>query len=148
MTESRARRVYWLLPIALIGLALVAVGCGDDDDSATTSATAEATTAGGPLTIETVQANLEAAGYTVEEETSEPLIRRDDGEIVQPDAKLVVTGGDLTDDVSVYSLGSPEDVAAMEAFVAGSDVSLVIDPIFIQSAAAGEAQTVADAAQG
>ena len=156
--RDRPRRA----PFALAAIAAVLVGgCGGDDDE-TTAATTTSTTAPtgatgatgttgetGSVTIDDAQANLEAAGYTVKLEQSEPLIRRDDGVVVQPLEKLIVTGGDLASgsDVSVYSLESQKDVEAMEDF-AGGGKSLVVGKLFFQSAEAGEAESIADAAQG
>ena len=158
--RDRLRRAPFALA-AIAGAAVLVGGCGGDDDE-TTVATTTSTTAStgatgatgttgesGSVTIDDAQANLEAAGYTVKLEQSEPLIRRDDGGVVQPLEKLIVTGGDLASgsDVSVYSLESQKDVVAMEDF-AGGDKSLVVGKLFFQSAEAGEAETIADAAQG
>jgi hypothetical protein len=138
-----------------LGLGILLGGCGGDDDDdggSTTSAKpaqADKPAQAGPVAFEDVKPNLEAAGYTVKEESPEPLIRRDDGGVVTPKAKLEVTGGDLPagSEVSVYSLSSPEDVAAMKEF-AGGGVSVVEGSTFFQSAEAGEAQTVAEATRG
>lgn len=138
--SKRDRRSWWLL---LLAAGLVASGCGGDDDS-TGGETSAATTAAGSETLADVQSALSSAGYTVEESEPEALLRRDDGEIVQPDGKLDVSGNDLTGRVSVYSLASTKDVEAMAAF-AGGDVSLVRGSFFFQSEEPGEALTVADA---
>ena len=147
-----SRIVVVLLAFAL---AFAACGGGDDDDdggggsSGGTTSSAEESADAGPLSFEDVQPNLEAAGYTVEEEPPEPLVRRDDGGIVTPEEKLVVSGGELPagTDVSVYSLGSQRDVAAVED-LAGGGVSLVEGSIFFQAAEPGSAETVAEAARG
>jgi hypothetical protein len=160
--RDRLRRAPFALA-AIAGAAVLVGGCGGDDDettvatttttstTASTGATGATGTTGeaGSVAIDDAQANLEAAGYTVKLEQSEPLIRRDDGGVVQPLEKLIVTGGDLASgsDVSVYSLESQKDVEAMEDF-AGGDMSLVVGKLFFQSAEAGEAEAIADAAQG
>jgi hypothetical protein len=158
--RDRLRRAPFALA-TIAGAAMLVGGCGGDDDETTTATTTSTTPATGAtgatgttgetgsVTFDDAQANLEAAGYTVKLEQSEPLIRRDDGGVVQPLEKLIVTGGDLASgsDVSVYSLESQKDVDAMEDF-AGGDKSLVVGKLFFQSAEDGEAETIADASQG
>ena len=138
-----------LLPLFLLLCVAVAipfalVACGDDDEGGDSGSSAEPA-ASGPLEFGDIQPNLEEAGYTVATEPPEPLIRRPDGGIVIPDAKLVVTGGDIPSgsDVSVYDLASPKDVAAMEDF-AGGDVSVVEGTTFFQAVEPGLAQQIAD----
>lgn len=153
MVASRAHRN---VAPALVGIVVVLVtfgialgGCGGDDDNGGSTSPAEKPAQAGPFPFEDVKPTLEAAGYTVKEEPPEPLIRRDDGGVVTPKEKLVVTGGDLPagSDVSVYSLSSPRDVAAMKEF-AGGGVSHVEGSIFFQSSETGEAEMVAEAARG
>ena len=143
---GRAAGVGAALAAAL--LALLLLGCGDGDETGSSSEEAPAAEAEEPAAepkdLDGLAANLEEAGYTVKSAEPEPLIRRDDGEIVQPEEKIDVTGGDLTGDgASVYALGSSKDVAALEAF-AGGDVSLVRGDYYFQSSAPGDAQRVAD----
>lgn len=148
--KARSSAVAAVLLAAVLALFLVA--CGDSDETGSSSEEAPAAeetaaeeTAAEPKDLDAVGTNLEAAGYTVKSAEPEPLIRRDDGGIVQPEEKIDVTGGDLTGDgASVYALGSSKDVAALEAF-AGGDVSLVRGDYFFQSSAPGDAQRVADA---
>ena len=143
--KARSSAVAAVLLAAVLALFLVACGDSDETGSSSEEAPAAEETAAEPKDLDAVGTNLEAAGYTVKSAEPEPLIRRDDGEIVQPEEKIDVTGGDLTGDgASVYALGSSKDVAALEAF-AGGDVSLVRGDYFFQSSAPGDAQRVADA---
>jgi hypothetical protein len=153
MAVSRTHRNLRLallgIVAVLVGLGVALGGCGGDDDEGGSTTSAAGPAQAEPAAFEDVKPNLEAAGYTVKEESPEPLIRREDGGVVTPEEKLVVTGGELPagSDVSVYSLSSPKDVAALKDF-AGGGVSVVEGSVFYQSSEAGEAEAVAEAARG
>ena len=121
------------------------MACGGDDDGGNAGDGTEP--AGGPLVFSDIQPALEEAGYTVAKETPEALIRRPDGGIVIPAAKLIVSGNGIPAgaNVSVYDLATPKDVAAMKNF-AGGEVSVVEGTTLFQAAEPGLAQQVADAA--
>ena len=144
MTRSRRSRAAAVICVAL-GASLALIACGDDGGSAAGGSAEPSGT--GPLAFSDIQPALEDAGYKVAKETPEALIRRPDGGIVIPTAKLVVTGDGIPagSDVSVYDLATPADVAAMKNF-AGGDVSVVEGTTFFQATEPGLAQQVAEAA--
>jgi hypothetical protein len=139
--------------IALLGGALLVGGCGGDDkkSSSTTAPSTAATTqaAAPPKNMDEAKQRLQAAGYKVADEKPEPLVRRADGGIVTPKEKIAVTGGELPSgtDVSVYSVSTPEDVAALQK-LAGGGRSVVKGMLFFQAVEPGAADTVAQAASG
>jgi hypothetical protein len=147
MTRSRRSRGTTALVCAALAASFALVACGDDGGGGGGGGGSAEPAASGPLAFGDIQPALEEAGYKVAKETPEALIRRPDGGIVIPEAKLVVTGNGIPSgsEVSVYDLATPADVAAMKNF-AGGDVSVVEGTTFFQAAEPGLAQQVADAA--